>query len=104
MGKSEAVHIYKFGRDISDNACGVGATIKNESIGSNDERVTTDTETENDISHYNLGRDRQMTQIRQPVRYAQADINSFAFSVVDYIDEIEPKTFKYVLSSRDKHK
>lgn len=64
----------------------------------------TNTEVETDLSHYNLARDRQRRQIRLPARYAQADITSFAFSVVDYIDEMEPRTYKDVLGSRDKQK
>ena len=51
---------------------------------------------------YMLVRDKKRRAIKPPKRYAQADVISFALTVVEEIDEIVPRTYEEVMKSKDK--
>jgi len=48
---------------------------------------------ETPLTQYNLARDRTRRQIKPPQRYAQADVDSFALSVVEDIEAQDPITY-----------
>ena len=47
-----------------------------------------------------LVRDRNRRVVKPPKRYAQVDVISFAFTVVEEIDEIVPRTYEEVMKKQ----
>jgi len=53
------------------------------------------------LARYNLARDRTRRQIKPPQRYAQADVVSFALSVVEDIEAHDPVTYREAITSNE---
>ena len=59
---------------------------------------------EENLSGYQLARDRTRRQIRVPTRYSHAETVSFALSVVEETWNEEPQSYQEAISRADKEK
>ena len=53
---------------------------------------------------YQLARDRSRRQIRTPARYAHANTVSFAFNVVDEVENRDPLSYSKAVACKEKEK
>ena len=65
-------------------------------VGDNEELVT-----QHDLSNYQLTRDREKRVIKPTKRYGHADIICYALSVLEEIQNSEPKTWREAIESED---
>lgn len=63
-----------------------------------DEEQTTTTEVTEDLSNYQLARDRE---IGKPTRYTEDSALAFALSVAEEIESEEPRSYEEAMRSKD---
>lgn len=66
-----------------------------------DEEQTTTTEVTEDLSNYQLARDRVCREIGKPARYTEDSALAFALSVAEEIESEEPRSYEEAMRSKD---
>ena len=66
-----------------------------------DEPVQSTSDQGGDLTSYQLARDRSRRAIRTPVRYAQADLITYALNIGEEIEHEEPATFQEACNSNE---
>ena len=79
-------------------------TVENQEQDALEDRQQEVVETqEEDLSNYQLARDRTRTEIRIPARFDEADIIAYALNIVEK-SEAEPKTYQEAINCKESQK
>ena len=90
------------------NKTGVQIEVEPSSIELNEQEnfepeIETETQ-EEDLSNYQLARDRTRRDVKAPERYIEADIIAYALHIANQSTEPEPRSYSEAINSRDSQK